>query len=319
MAQVQTVTGLLAPEAIGPVLMHEHLMSGLCGWQFDPTLTFDPEYAHNTVVKELKEAKQAGAGLVVDVTGIATGRDVDFLERVSAASGLPVVACTGFLCERGMPNHFWAKSVDQLEELFVRELTQGMGRTNIRAGIIKIGTMGEHMTPLEHRLFQAAARASKRTGAAITTHVSSTLPSPVGVISAREQLKVLLEEEGLDPLRVIIGHCDAIRWADYHLEVASTGAYVQFDHICDEEGIAYSLPDPWRVGWVLNLLKAGYERQLLFSSDRIVHDLSSRRQRHYTLSSLFRRFLPMLKEAGVEESTMRTIMVENPQRVLPMP
>jgi len=189
----------------------------------------------------------------------------------------------------------------------------------VRAGIIKVGTAGEHMVEMEHRLFQAAARAAKRTGAAVTTHVSSNLPSPVGVISGREQMKVLLEEEGMDPSRVIIGHCDATHFPDYHLEVVKAGAYAEFDHICDEEGAAYSLPDEVRLPWILALLEKGYERQILFSTDRISQRLSAGGGQRFTFASILTKFLPMLRKAGVGEKTIHTIMVENPRRVLPMP
>jgi phosphotriesterase-related protein len=321
MAKVQTISGPLAPERMGMTLMHEHLMFGLPGWHLDPTRSFNREEVFEKVVGELKALKQAGGTLLVDVTPIASGRDVDFLARASAAAGVPVVACTGFWSELGMPGHFQQsqKSVDDLEELFTQELTKGMGTTTIPAGIIKVGTKGEHMTPLERGLFQAAGRASKRTGAAVTTHVSSHLPSPVGIISGREQLKVLIEEEGVDPSRVIIGHCDAVRFPDYHMEIVKAGAYVQFDHICETEGAAYSLPDELRLQWVRSLLEAGYERQLLFSSDRIAHRLSRGSSQHFTFASLFQRFLPMLRKAGIGEATIHTIMEENPRRVLPMP
>lgn len=319
MAAIRTVTGVVEPGAVGITLMHEHLMFGYMGWHWDTTFTLDREQALDQVVKELRALKAAGGTTVVDVTPICSGRDVGFLVRASADSGVQLVACTGFWSQLGMPTHFQRKTVDDLEELFVRELTQGMATTSVPAGIIKVGTMGEHMTEAEHRLFQAAARASKRTGAAVTTHVSSHLPSPVGVISAREQLKVLLDEEGMDPSRVIIGHCDAVHVTEYHLEVVQRGVYAEFDHICDEEGAFYSLPDDRRVRWVLALLEAGYERQLLFSTDRIAIRLAMPQRQRHTLASLTTKFLPMLHKAGVGDETVHTIMVENPRRALAIP
>jgi phosphotriesterase-related protein len=311
----------MRPEAIGLTMMHEHLLFGLPGWHLDPTRSFDREAVFQKVTEEVKAFKAAGGSLLVDVTPIASGRDVEFLIQASKATGVHIVACTGFWSELGMPGHFQQsqKSVGDLEELFVQELTRGIGATNVPAGIIKVGTKGEHMSPLEKGLFQAAGRASKRTGAAVTTHVSSHLPSPVGVISGREQLKVLIEEEGVEPSRVIIGHCDAVRFPDYHREIVQAGAYVQFDHVCEEEGAAYSLPDSLRVQWVLALLEQGYERQMLLSSDRITHRLSRGSVQRFTLSSLVRNFLPALRKAGVGEKTIQAIMVENPRRALPMP
>ena len=321
MPKIQTVTGAMAPESLGVAFMHEHLLFGFPGWDLDPAMAFDREAVFNGVVKELRDLKEAGANLLVDLTPIASGRDVDFLVRASTASGLRVLACTGFWSERGMPPHFHPpqKSSEDLEEIFVKELTVGMGATNVLAGIIKIGTKGEHMTPMEEGLFRAAARASKRTGAAITTHISSHLPSPVGLISGREHLKVLIEEEGVEPSRVIIGHCDATRLTDYHLEVAKAGAYVAFDHICDEVGAPYAFANEMRLPWIMNLLEHGYERQMIFATDRIMHFLSGGGGQRFTADQLLSEFLPMLRMEGVGEHVIRTIMVENPRRVLAMP
>ncbi len=319
MAVIRTVTGAVEPSAAGVTLMHEHLMFGYTGWHWDTTFTLDREQALAEVVAELRALKAAGGATVVDVTPICSGRDVDFLVRAAKESGVQIVACTGFWSQLGMPTHFQRKTVDELEDIFVRELSQGMAATAVPAGIIKVGTMGEHMTEPEHRLFQAAARASVRTGATVTTHVSSHLPSPVGVIPAREQLKVLLDEERMNPSRVVIGHCDAVHVPEYHLEVVQRGVYAAFDHICDEQGAFYSLPDDRRIRWVLELLEAGYERQLLFSTDRIAIRLAAPQRQRHTLADLVTRFLPKLKKAGVGEKTLHTIMVENPQRALAMP
>jgi predicted metal-dependent phosphotriesterase family hydrolase len=321
MSKIQTVTGVVAPESIDISFMHEHLLFGLPGWDLDPGMAFDRQVVMDGVVKELRALKQAGADLLVDLSPIASGRDVNFMVEAATASDMRIVACTGFWSERGMPSHYHPplKSVDDLEEIFVGELTNGMGTTDVLAGIIKIGTKGEHMTPMEEGLFRAAARASKRTGACITTHISSHLPSPVGVISGREQLKVLIEEEGVEPNRVIIGHCDATRLPEYHLEVAKAGAFVAFDHISDEVGAPYAFANEMRIPWILNLLEHGYERQMIFATDRIMHFLSGGGAQEFTADQLISDFLPMLRTAGVGDDTINTIMVENPRRALAMP
>lgn len=322
MAKIQSVTGPLAPADVGITLTHEHMMFGITGWDLDPTLTFDREARLADATDELRELKAAGASLVVDLTAIASGRDVDFMARASRDSGVSVVACTGFWTGLGMPGHFERKTVEELEQLFVQELTRGMGTTDVPAGIIKVGTMDPEMSEPEHRLFQAAARASKRTGAAVSTHVpgAQNLRTPEQILPGREHLKVLLEEEGMDPGRVVIGHCDATNLPEWHLEVARTGAYVAFDHCTDEAGAPYSAPDEGRVQFVLALLEAGYEEQLLLSTDRISHSLSRAETRQaFTYASLLTRFLPMLREAGVSEETLHNVMVENPRRLLSMP
>ena len=149
MAKIQTVTGPLAPADVGVTLTHEHMMFGITGWDLDPALTFDRPARLVDATDELRELKAAGAALLVDLTAIASGRDVDFMVRASRDSVVSVVACTGFWTGLGMPGHFQRKTV---EELFVRELTGGMGTTDVPAGIIKVGTMDPEMSESEHRL-----------------------------------------------------------------------------------------------------------------------------------------------------------------------
>lgn len=159
---------------------------------------------------------------------------------------------------------------------------------------------------------RAAARASKRTGTAVSTHVpgGQNLGTPAQNLPGRQHLEVLLEEEGMDPARVVIGRCDATDLPEWHLEVARTGAYVAFDHCTDEAGAPCSAPDEARVQFVLALL----------STDRISHSLSRAETRQaFTYASLLTKILPMLLEAGVSDETLHNVMVENPRRLLAMP
>jgi phosphotriesterase-related protein len=90
-----------------------------------------------------------------------------------------------------------ALDTDVLADVFVRELTEGMGGTRYRAGAIKVATGEGRMTEGEARIFRAAAQAHARTGAPIITHTTNGL--------GPEQAEFLLRE-GVDPAKVVIGH-----------------------------------------------------------------------------------------------------------------
>ena len=322
MAKVQTVTGMINPSEVDISLMHEHLWFHLLGWESDPSQaqTYDREAMLQKIGGKMKALRAAGASLFVDATPIGIRSDVDGMVRISEESGVYVVASTGFIYSLAIPFYFHEWTVDQFENLFVHELTQGMGTSSVRAGIIKVGTWREHMTELEKRVFRAAARASKRTGAAITTHVSDLIQSPIGIISAREQMEILLDEEGVDPTRVIIGHCDTIMVSELQLEIAKRGVYVAMDHCCDEVGFVYSTPDDNRVKWIIALINAGYANQVLISTDHIGYGIGHffNRELHFDYSTLLTKFVPMLCASGVPNETVRNILVDNPRRVLPM-
>ena len=65
------------------------------------------------------------------------GRDVLALKRISEETGLHVIASTGYYTEPDYPPRVYEWSTEQLTELMVKELTDGIGETGIRAGIIR--------------------------------------------------------------------------------------------------------------------------------------------------------------------------------------
>jgi phosphotriesterase-related protein len=185
----------------------------------------------------------------------------------------------------------------------VRDLTEGVGDTGIRAGIIGEIGCDRHLGALEERVFRAAARAQRTTGVAITTHAARW---PVG----HAQLD-LLEEEGVDPGRVIIGHCDMVPDPEYHLSLAKRGAFVEFDTI---QGI-HDWDTQRRIDWIRALVDAGYERQLLLSHDVcLTSDLATYGGPGYAY--LLTGFRPRLLEAGFPGTLVDSLLTDNPRRAL---
>ena len=195
-------------------------------------------------------------------------------------------------------------STDELADRMIRELTDGIGDTGVRAGIIgEIGVNLDYATAQEERVLRAAARAQKATGAPLTTHASMY---PVGLL----QLDIL-RDEGVDPSRVIIGHCDTYLEQAYHLEILEAGAWVQFDTI----GRVHMNPDDRRVSALVELIRLGWKDQLLLSSDRCHRgDLCAFGGVGY--GYVFTRFFDMLRAAGIDDATLDAITIDNPRRVL---
>ena len=194
-------------------------------------------------------------------------------------------------------------SADELAAHIERDLTEGVAGTGIRAGVI--GEIGceRSLSAVEERVFRAAARAHRRTGAVITTHAARW---PVGMA----QLDVL-EQEGVDPGRVIIGHCDMVPDHAYHLALARRGAFVQFDTV--QGGSEWDTSQ--RLGWIRSLLDQGHERQLLLSHDVCLRtDLAAFGGPGYTY--LLSGFRDRLLAAGCSEASVSGLMVDNPRRAL---
>jgi phosphotriesterase-related protein len=171
----------------------------------------------------------------------------------------------------------------------------------------EIGTDKPWVTAQEERVFRAAARAALRTGASVTTHA---VQSDVGLAQL-----TILEDEGLDPARIVIGHCDSHPRIEHWREIVRRGAHVEADFL----GMSFTplerAGEPKVVELISTLLNEGFEKQILLSQD-VCHDsqLASYGGNGYTY--LQKSFLPRLVAAGVNAATIKTITVENPARLL---
>jgi predicted metal-dependent phosphotriesterase family hydrolase len=303
--QVQTVRGAVAPGDLGFTLPHEHTKCSLWWienrWDYWELIGDEPR-----INEELGAYKALGGGAVVDVTPVGIGRDLERLTRLSQATGLHIVAGSGWYRQAYYPAEarIDRRSINDLADEIVQEFVDGP----VRPGIIgEIGTDKPWVTAQEERVFRAAARAALRTGASVTTHA---VQSDVGLA----QLDIL-EDEGLDPARVVIGHCDSHPRIEHWREIVRRGAHVEADFL----GMSFTplerAGEPKVIELIATLLNEGFEQQILLSQD-VCHDsqLASYGGNGYTY--LQRSFLPRLIAAGVDAATIKTITVENPSRLL---
>jgi len=303
--QVQTVLGPVAPGDLGFTLPHEHTKCSLWWienrWDYWELIGDEPR-----INEELAAYKALGGGTLVDVTPIGIGRDLTRLARLSQATGLHIVAGAGWYRQAYYPAEarIDRRSIDDLADEIVQEFIDGP----VRPGIIgEIGTDKPWVTAQEERVFRAAARAALRTGASVTTHA---VQSDVGLAQL-----TILEDEGLDPARIVIGHCDSHPRIEHWREIVRRGAHVEADFL----GMSFTplerAGEPKVVELISTLLNEGFEKQILLSQD-VCHDsqLASYGGNGYTY--LQKSFLPRLVAAGVNAATIKTITVENPARLL---
>src|SRR6185369_16818610 len=148
---VQTVTGPIGLDQLGRALMHEHLFIAFPGAEFDPTATFDRSAFVAEADRRLRQLRtEHGLRTFVDPCPIELGRDAALMKEIAEKSEMNVVCTTGFYFEEmGLPVYWRARTVDEIAELYIREITQGIGRTGVRAGAIKVATGAPAITPLE--------------------------------------------------------------------------------------------------------------------------------------------------------------------------
>ena len=196
------------------------------------------------------------------------------------------------------------RSVDSLAEELVAEVTTGVGDTGVRPGILgEIGTDKPWVTPAEERVHRAVARASRRTGLAITTHA---VLSDVGAAQL-----TIFEEEGVDPGRVVIGHADSYPHLDHYLSLISRGASIEFDFL----GMSFTPTEVHGEGRIidllLELLHRGHGDRILLSQD-VCHNSQLRRYGGNGYTYLQETFLPRLRERGVSEAEIDQLTIAQP-------
>ena len=313
-AVIRTLFRDYAPEELagGATLFHEHLSLGpdfsdrfraaaaaVLAAQGIPPATrpagpppaapgADPQRDVNLMTDELRNAQRDGVACIVDAGLEGAGMDLDFIRQAAKMSGLPVVKGAGFYTQPFYPKDVATMSEEQLTRALVRQADE------YPAGAFgEIGSWDE-ITALERRVFRAVGKAHLATNLPIFTHTG--IPGK----SALEQLD-LLEDAGVDPRRVAIGHLGNLNDPKVyvHKTICRRGAFVGFDR---QGGGAADTPV---VPLVMALIEAGFADQLLFSGDAF---------RGY--GRVVTAFLPKLKEAGASDEVLRRITVDNPRRFL---
>jgi predicted metal-dependent phosphotriesterase family hydrolase len=306
--RVVTVTGPVPPERIGFTLPHEHLS---CRPELVRTRQELVDFTSDVEVMtdELHDFRRRGGSCVVDLTSEGLARDPIWLRNLATRSGVFIVMGAGWYRESHYPPEAGIdrRSVDDLADEIVAELENGVDATGVRPGIIgEIGTDHAWVSPREERVFRAVARAARRTGLAVSTHA---LHSQVGL----DQLRIL-EEEGLEPARVVIGHADSNLEIDYALAVLDRGATVQFD-LLGRTGEYATAREVVLVELIVELLERGYASRILLSHD--IYDNAQLKAYGGTgFGYLTQHFLPHLRTAAVGEGEIAAMTIENPRRLL---
>jgi phosphotriesterase-related protein len=245
----------------------------------------------------------------VDLTVLGLGRDIEFIADVAAQVPVNIVVATGAYTFDQLPPYFRSRSIDHLADLFIADIREGIGHTEIKAAVIKCTTDAPGVTTDVDKLLRATARASIATGALISTH--SNARSRTGL----DQLRIFLEE-GVDPTRIVIGHCGDTDDIDYLQEVADSGAFMGLDRF----GIDAQLPMERRAATLVELHRRGHGGQLVVSHDYCCHiDWFPKDHPVLVPRSIVHVFVdvvPRLREAGLDEPAIDALFVDNPRRAL---
>lgn len=312
---VPSYTGDIPAAELGTVLIHEHVF---VGHQELPHPEWDEEQAIDAAVAGFERLYALGVRTVVDLTVPGLGRDAVRVHRVASRSPVRLVASTGYYTARGLPECFRTErrdghlsSREPLEELFLRDIREGIAGTGVRAGMLKAYSDSSGMTPEAERVFTAVAAAHLLTGVPITTHSDS---ASRGGLQQQEILRRL----GVPLERVVIGHAGDSKDLDYLMALADAGSTLGFDRF----GMEHTAPDEQRLSILCALLSRGYADRIVLSHDAAFFSRitppswRAREAPHWNMENLHTRILPRLLAAGVSEAVLETLLVRNPGRLL---
>lgn len=318
MATVETVKGPIETSGLGVTLMHEHVfvLSTEILQNF-PATWGDEEKRVADAIARLGELKSRGVDTIVDLTVIGLGRYIPRIKRVADATELNIVAATGVYTYNDVPMYFHFQGPgttlggpEMMTDMFVKDIEEGIAGTGIKAAILKCATDEPGVTPGVERVLRAVAQAHRRTGVPISTHTHAHTRRGL------EQQRIFTEE-GVDLSRVIIGHSGDTTNIDYLEELIVAGSYIGMDRF----GIDVLLPFEDRVATVATMCERGHAGKMVLSHDAACfNDWLPEAALpvvtpNWNFLHIHNDVIPALKERGVSDEQIRTMLVDNPRKI----
>ena len=323
MSQVQTVRGPIESADLGRTYMHEHIFVLSADVQANyPQEWGDEDARVADAVQKLNELAASGVRSIVDPTVIGLGRYVPRVQRIAEqVPDLNIVVATGCYTYDDVPFFFHHRGPaleavlgepvpDPMVDLFVGDIREGIAGTGVKAGMLKCAIDSQGLTAGVERVMRAVAKAHRQTGVPITLH---THPGSQQGLTAQG----VLEQEGVDLRNVVLGHSGDSSDADHLSQLADAGFVLGMDRF----GLNLETTFEARADIVVELCRRGYASQLVLAHDTSCYiDWLAPGLRefipqwHYL--HIAQEVLPYLREHGVTDEQIETMLVTNPRRVL---
>jgi len=343
MREIMAVLGLISPEDLGVTLIHEHLLCSVLSWFSEPREASWKPFVNEPVnitnqwrlhirpmsnkdnllladvplaIEEAMRFKKLGGNTIVELSNSGCGQDPLGLREIAVETGLNIVMGCGYYTDLSHPPDMGRKTTDEIEEEILRDVTEGVDNTGIKAGIIgEIGT-SDPITTNEQKVLRAAARVQQETQLALSVHLYPFSKLGMKVLD-------ILEKEGALLHKVILGHLDhtidsSLR---YHKSLARRGSYIAYDGFGKErqyhmERFGVVTPsDDQRLTAVKKLIEAGFLHQILVSTD-VCWKIHLARYGGYGYDHILRNILHRARMKGFSEREIEVITKENPKQVL---
>lgn len=340
---VVTVRGAIGSDQLGITLPHEHVFNDVRSWWTRTKISgIDPDTFRNQLVEpgllwelrndpfgnldncqmqdfeiaqvELEYFRKLGGASIVETTSVSIGRDLPRLRDISEATGLNIIAGTGFYLDSSQPEHIKASAETELVELMLRDLAYGVD--GIRPGIIGEIGVGSDFTEAEKKSLRAAGTVQTKTALPIQVH----LP---GWFRLGHEVLDVLEGVGVNPRHVVLCHMGPSgEDLGYQKGLATRGAWIQYDMIGMEvfyadQGVQCP-SDTENATNILRLVDHGFADRILISQDIFIKSLL-RTNGGPGFGHILQFFIPRLQRMGATSELIDQLVITNPRRMFELP
>jgi phosphotriesterase-related protein len=303
--RIDTVIGPIDPAMLGLTLMHEHVLVDFIGAREVTPSRYDADAVFKRTLPYLQQVKTLGGATLVECTPAYLGRDPRLLRRLAEASGLHILSNTGYYGanqDRHLPPHAFTESAEQLAARWIREWERGIDDTGIKPAFMKIGVDAGPLSTVDAKLVRAAALTHKTTGLPIAAHTGNG-------VAAFEELG-LIEQAGVPLSAFIWVHAHGETDTSRLVRAATRGAWVEFDGLSEKSVDRH-------VALVLEMRTAKLIDRVLVSHDAGWYHVGEPDGGLFRpFDTLFTKFVPALKAAGVPDADVGRLLVDNPRRAL---
>ena len=315
MATVETVRGPIDVAGLGPTLMHEHV------FVLDPEALqnyghvwgggapiWDEEARVADAIAKLRRLREGGIHTIVDPTAIGLGRYVPRIQRVNAEVDLNIIVCTGVYAFLELRGFLGYRTDDQLVDLFVREIREGIDDTGVKAAFLKCAVEEHGLVGDIPRILRLIAATAVETGVPVMVHTNA--PARTGLLALGA-----LTKAGVDPKRIVIAHAGDSNDLEYLRELAASGASLG----CDRFSIEHFNPDERRIETLTALVTEGLTGSIHLGHDAacfydfMAHNPPFADERPDYLH-ITNKIVPALLANGVTPEQVDQMLVANPRR-----
>ena len=321
MSTIETVRGPIDSADLGVTLMHEHVFVLTTDIQQNyPEEWGSEEDRVRDAITKLEAVYDAGVRTIVDPTVIGLGRYIPRIKQIAEQVRVNIVVATGVYTYEDAPFFFHHRGPalnealgmeipDPMVDLFIRDINEGIADTGVKAGMLKCAIDEPGLTPGVERVMRAVAKAHLATDTPITVH---THP---GTQAGLHVKRVMCEEEGVDPSRIVLGHSGDTTDCDHLQALADMGFTLGMDRF----GINLDTTFEARADTLVEMVRRGYTDQMVLSQDAACYldwvdpnVMAFLPQWHYT--HVIDDVVPYVLDRGVTQEQIDTMFVDVPRR-----